>query len=47
MSLIFHRPFPIGDPLEPSLYNSNDFRDTVFSIECNCNAMVDMTLIQL
>jgi len=34
-------PFPIGDPLEPSLYLTVS---EIFNVECK--AMVDMTLIQ-
>jgi len=40
--LIPHRPFPIGGPLEPSLYLTVS---QIFNGECD--AMVDMTLNDL
>jgi len=38
--LIAYMSFPIGGPLEPSLYHLTHF--DIFNVECN--AMVDMTL---
>ena len=37
-------PFPIGGPLEPSLYLYSLTVSEIFNVECN--AVVDMTLMR-